>query len=134
LYKTGSYVCDIADFAKDTVLIYNDSGRYINDFRLYNHCLSPKEVKEISKGLVLHYPMDNCSIEANNLLNDSHVYREGTPYKCSTTSKDGYFNLTKLYYNNDSLAGKTVTFSVSTNKQISPSHGASASSHDKVCL
>ena len=31
---------------------------YVSDFRVYNHCLSPKEIKEISKGLLLHYPLD----------------------------------------------------------------------------
>lgn len=30
----------------------------VNDVRIYNHCLSQMEVKEISKGLVLHYPLD----------------------------------------------------------------------------
>ena len=117
-------------YSGSSLYSYNGS---INDFRIYNHCLSPKEVKEISKGLVLHYPMDNCNIEANNLLNNASSYREGTPYKCTTTSIDGYF-LTNMYYNNDSLGGQTVTFSVSTNKQIAPSHGGSSSTHDKVGL
>lgn len=33
-------------------------GVYLNDFRIYNHALSVKEVKEIAKGLILHYPLN----------------------------------------------------------------------------
>lgn len=29
----------------------------LNDVRLYNHCLSPKEVAEIAKGLIAHWPL-----------------------------------------------------------------------------
>lgn len=41
----------------------NSSSKYqtnskINDVRIYNHCLSQKEIKEISKGLCLHWKLD----------------------------------------------------------------------------
>lgn len=42
----------------------------INDFRLYDHALSDKEVKEIAKGLVLHYKLDNNGLGNPNLINN----------------------------------------------------------------
>lgn len=42
----------------------------LNDFRIYNHALSIKEAKEISKALVLHYPLNDKYIESTtNLCN-----------------------------------------------------------------
>lgn len=40
---------------------------YLNDVRIYDHCLSPKEIKEISKGLVLHYKMNGAIENSENL-------------------------------------------------------------------
>lgn len=40
----------------------------INDFRIYDEALSPREIKEISKGLVLHYPLNREGFGADNLL------------------------------------------------------------------
>ena len=40
----------------------------MNDFRLYNHALSQMEVKELAKGLVLHYPLNRQGWGQNNLI------------------------------------------------------------------
>ena len=43
----------------------------MNDFRIYDHALSPLEVKEISKGLILHYPLNRGGWGQVNLVNNS---------------------------------------------------------------
>ena len=43
----------------------------LNDIRIYNHCLSSKEVEEIAKGLVLHYKLNNETDSSNWLLPNS---------------------------------------------------------------
>jgi hypothetical protein len=40
----------------------------MNDVRVYSHCLSPMEVKELAKGLVLHYPLNRQGWGQNNLI------------------------------------------------------------------
>ena len=42
----------------------------LNDIRIYDHCLSPKEVKEIAKGLVLHYKLDDPWVEGTTNLSN----------------------------------------------------------------
>ena len=85
---------------------YNLKGR-LNDVRVYNHCLSAKEVKEISKGLICHYKLDNKGF--------------GNPNLCPLTNQQEWTAVnTNTYYNTLSLsassfglsAGDTFTWSV----------------------
>ena len=72
-YVNGNNVCSLSSTAALTRTNFTIGNRYggdsalnlngkVNDVRLYNHCLSPKEVKEISKGLILHYKLDGNDI------------------------------------------------------------------------
>ena len=55
----------------------NDSYRptcQMNDVRLYDHLLSEKEIKEISKGLTLHYTLRNPNAKTNLIECDCSGY------------------------------------------------------------
>lgn len=100
LYLNGSLVAtsDVPSSASyDIASTFNipyDGPRYINDFRLYDHCLSVKEVKEISKGLCLHYKLADPYIE-----NTTNLY-SGWSSNCynGATSKYSYGTTTDMYY------------------------------------
>ena len=44
------------------------SGSYLNDMRIYDHCLSLKEIQELSRGLVCHYTLNNGNTGLPNLI------------------------------------------------------------------
>lgn len=106
LSKEFTGVSNSASFAYATTVISNYTNvRYLNDYRVYDNCLSAKEVKEISKGLVLHYKLGGTGGE--NLVKGN--------FSCTST-KDGYSqsgNVTCTLSQQDILdnLGKTLTFS-----------------------
>ena len=91
--KLRIYVNGVEDNSVDTSLIPNyDSAKlyigssngniyylngFLNDVRIYNHCLSAKEVKEISKGLLCHYKLDNNGFGNPNLINTNNPLQAG---------------------------------------------------------
>lgn len=78
LVATSDVPSSVSYDASSSFKIPYDGPRYINDFRVYDHCLSAKEVKEISKGLLCHYKLDNNGFGGENLILESHRVTSGS--------------------------------------------------------
>ena len=114
LYKNGEYIgektgvaegleSDAANFCVGRETYANGYFSFngnLNDLRIYNHALSIKEIKELSKGLVLHYKLDDLSFINENIFYDNSGYNyngtiTGTLVNDSDTPKysfSTYFN------------------------------------------
>lgn len=77
---------------------------YVNDFRIYDHALSAKEVKEISKGLILHMPLDNNGAGAPNLLTNSADLTQWSKESGITVAWDTDKDLYKVTYSGSNSA------------------------------
>lgn len=69
---------------------------YLNDFRIYNTCLSPRQVKEISEGLVCHYPLGEVDgkIGGRNLIKNGKGNVKAGFFKNFPTVTDEYGEFT----------------------------------------
>ena len=81
----------------------------LNDFRLYDHCLSPKEVKEISKGLVLHYPLNDAYVEGTTNINGSGSKTITDTCYNRATGQYNYGPTTDMYRIDGIFQGKQCT-------------------------
>lgn len=69
---------------------------YLNDFRIYNTCLSPRQIKEISKGLICHYPLGEVDgkIGGRNLIKNGKGNVKAGFFKNFPTVTDEYGEFT----------------------------------------
>ena len=84
----------------------------LNDVRVYNHCLSTKEIEEIAKGLVLHYKLDEPLQLADNLMPNHLTMGYGSANPSTGTWRNaGTSNMTKSRVQiNDSPEGPCYGF------------------------
>lgn len=84
------------------------SNIFLNDVRIYDHALSLKEVKEIAKGLVLHYPLADKYIENTTNLITTEDCLSTTCYN-GAISKYSYGTNTDMYKEVTTFQGKKGT-------------------------
>lgn len=97
----------------------NQLGAYISDYRIYDHTLSLKEVREISKGLVCHIPLSEY-VRPNILgaLNISNWVEDGVHREMSTSSgamviSNLQSGQQRIYFQTTNVWTSGVTYTVS---------------------
>lgn len=76
---TFSGVSNSSSFAYQTPMFENAGGnKYLQDYRIYDHCLSVAEVQELAKGLITHYKFDNSAFGNINLAVNTNTDNTGT--------------------------------------------------------
>lgn len=128
-------VMDYADSAGLTVgkmsFGYTNTSAYhpfnglINDVRVYDHCLSVREIKELSKGLVLHYTLGNVDgyIGGRNLF--LNTFGENNKFSTNSAVRDNYmtyFNGKTIYCPTAFKVGDTITVSAKSTLPWSSVH------------
>lgn len=104
IYKNGVlYRTETSNIIKrtqffETILMSNLSNVDLSDYRVYNHCLSPLEIKQLSVGLIGHYPLNQFEKSSKNLIDNSKSLSNWIGYDEKTSN--GMFSVAKFTYTN----------------------------------
>lgn len=70
----------------------------INDFRIYDHTLSQKEISELAKGMICHYRLDNHGCGCPNLCKPASAFNNGGNTSMVNDSVCITFNNSDTYF------------------------------------
>ena len=120
LKYTGNGSSDFT-FDKSYYISFGSALQKLNDFRIYDECLSPKQIKEISKGLVVHYKLDN-QFRSNRNITLGY-------YGTTTNSGWGAHRGTAVYTNDEDGSNlpfnKIIKFTVTYDTSLGTGGGTS---------
>lgn len=71
-------------FENATTLLHDSALNKLCDLRIYNHALEPREVKELAKGLLVHYAFNDIACLAN--VFDAKSYITSYLHNCTVAS------------------------------------------------
>ena len=92
----------------------------VQDFRYYNHALSAREVKEIAKGLCIHWKLDGAGANPNlvynsQVWNNSATVTDSNPLTRTLVNYDGY-NIQRFTSTGNITTGGVYTACFSGNR------------------
>lgn len=80
-----------------------NNQKRLNDIRIYDHVLSMGEIKELSKGLIIHYPLDRGNFGCENLIKGTKLLDRDVSVASGVTKKvNDYLGFTSATYDNSS--------------------------------
>ena len=92
----GSYTMFGSSQYSDTGASGNFLNGYMNDIRVYDEALPPKIIKELSRGMVLHYPLNGNGRNGENLLKNTGSLTAWTKESGITTTWDSDKQMYKI--------------------------------------
>ena len=128
LYTTVNGISNRNNFEYDFPIVGSPIRR-LNDVRIYDHTLSPLEVKHIAQGLILHYPLNRNGWGQENLLPCGGTYTQSSPWTTTLNRTDGYAFVTNSGF--EATPGKTYTISVECDGNLYSAHGGTHNPSDK---